>query len=112
MTNEISWFVELQIKPGKLEAFKELTRKMVEFTKTETGVLIYERFISIDEQNVYVLEHYADSAAAVSHLKSFRNNFGKEFSNMIERKQFYRRVLVVLSQLSPDSVSHTHTKQL
>jgi quinol monooxygenase YgiN len=88
MNNEITWSVELQIKPGQLESFKELTRQMVETTKAEPGLLIYERFI--DEKNliVFVYERYTDSVAAETHLIKFRKEYGEKFSSMVVRKSF------------------------
>jgi quinol monooxygenase YgiN len=88
MADQISWQVELAIKPGQLDNFRALTREMVEFTQAEAGVLIYERFISADGATVYVYERYADSAAAVAHLQAFRQHFGERFASLVERKRF------------------------
>ncbi len=79
MTNEISWQVELAVKPGKLEDFRALTREMVESTRDEPGVLIYERFVSDDGQVVYVHDRYADSSSAVSHLLAFGKKYRERF---------------------------------
>jgi quinol monooxygenase YgiN len=88
MAEQISWQVELAVKPGQLESFRTLTREMVEFTRSEAGVLIYERFISADGATVYVYERYVDSAAAVAHLQAFRQYFGARFASLIERRHF------------------------
>ena len=71
MESQVSWHVELQVKPGQLEALRALTTEMVESTKSELGALIYERFLSEDQQVIHVFERYIDSAAAVAHLASF-----------------------------------------
>ena len=81
MTNEISWQVELMIKPGKLENFRALTLGMVESTKDEHGVLLYVRSVSDDGGVVYVYERYTDPSYAVSELLAFgielqRANYG------------------------------------
>ena len=57
MGNEISWQVDLAVKPGELDNYRALTGEMVEFTKAEPGTLIYEYFISKDGQFIYVHEH-------------------------------------------------------
>lgn len=88
MNNQISWQVELQIKPGQLDALRALTREMVESAKGESGTLTYERFISEDSQVVYVLERYIDSTAAVTHLKAFVSTYGERLAKTIDRKQF------------------------
>lgn len=88
MTNEISWQVELAVRPGKLGNFQALTREMVESTKTEPGVLLYERFIRDDGKVVYVYERYLDSSSAVLHLLAFRKKFSEQFMDMVERKRF------------------------
>jgi quinol monooxygenase YgiN len=85
---QVSWQVELAVKPGALENFRALTRKMVAFTRGEPGVLIYERFISADGQLVYVYERYVDAAAAVAHLRTFEQKFGGRFSGLVERRRF------------------------
>src|SRR5690242_3186913 len=88
LNDQISWQVELTVKPGELENFRALTREMVEFTHAESGVLIYERFISADGKTVYVYERYADSASAVAHLQTFHQKFGFRFSSLVERRRF------------------------
>lgn len=88
MNEQISWQVELSIKPGQLANFQVLTQEMVEFTQAEAGALIYERFISADDATVYVYERYVDSAAAVAHLRAFRQHFGSRFANLVDRKRF------------------------
>jgi quinol monooxygenase YgiN len=88
MGEPISWHVELAVKPGGLDAFRSLTDEMVDATRKECGVLIYERFLSADEQTVYVYERYVDSDAAVAHLRAFKAAFGRRFGQLVERKRF------------------------
>ena len=88
MGGQISWHVNLAVKPGELENFRALTREMVEHTRSEYGVLIYERFASRDGSTVQVYERYADSAAARAHLLEFQKKFGERFSGMVDRTQF------------------------
>ena len=88
MSGEVSWQVELAVKPGQLDNFRALTKEMVEFTKGERGVRVYERFVSKDGKLVYVYERYADSDAAVAHLLAFGEMYGERFVSMVERKRF------------------------
>jgi len=88
MNQEVSWWVELAVKPGKLDDFQALTGEMVESTRRESGVLAYQRFITEDGKFVYAYERYADSFAALAHLKTFEREFGRRFAETVERKQF------------------------
>jgi quinol monooxygenase YgiN len=64
MSDQISWHVVLSIKQGQFDNFQAPTREMVDFTRTESGVLSYQRFVSEDGNFAHVYERYADSAAA------------------------------------------------
>jgi quinol monooxygenase YgiN len=88
MNGQISWCVELTIKPGQLEKFRALTGEMVISTRHELGVLSYQRFISEDNMTVYVYERYQDSAAALAHLRRFTKAFAERFQHMVERQRF------------------------
>jgi quinol monooxygenase YgiN len=97
MGAEVSWQVELEVKVGELANFRALTKEMVEATKSEPGVLIYERFINGDGTVVQLYERYEDSAAAVSHLEAFSKLYGGRFGSLVDRKRF-----VVFGDPSPD----------
>jgi len=88
MGEQVAWHVELAVKPGALNDFRTLTGEMVEATRGEPGVLSYERFISADGKVVHVYERYADSAAAVAHLRTFRRTFGDRFAALVDRTRF------------------------
>ena len=88
MSDEVSWQVELELKPGPLRPFRALTEEMVDVTRGEAGALIYERFISEDGKTIWAYERYADSAAAVAHLRTFAKQFGERFTSMVIRKRF------------------------
>jgi quinol monooxygenase YgiN len=88
MSNQVSWRVELVVKPGQGDNFQALTREMVESTRKEVGALSYERFASEDVKSIHAYERYADSAAAVAHLKEFKTKYGARFSSMVERRAF------------------------
>ena len=57
-------------------------------TQLEPGVLSYQRFVSDDGSIVHIYERYADSAAALAHLKEFARCFANRFNPMVERKAF------------------------
>jgi len=88
MGDQVSWRVELLVKPGQLENFRALTHEMVESTRGEPGVLNYERFVSTDGTVVYVYERYVNSAAALAHLRTFEQQFGRGFLDMVARTRF------------------------
>lgn len=88
MNNDISWYVELQVKAGQLDALCALTNEMVESTKSEPDALIYERYISHDGRIVHVFERYVDANAAVAHLTAFGKRYGERFGRMVDRKRF------------------------
>ncbi len=87
MGEQGSWQVELALKPGALDNFRGLTVERGEATRGESGVLRYERFVSADGQGVHVYERYADSAAAVAHLRTLGRKFGRRFVGMVDRKR-------------------------
>jgi len=88
MDDQISWYVELAIKPGQLDNFRSLTAEMVRVTRRESGVLAYQRFVSSDYKVIHVYERYANSDAANAHLQIFMNTFADRFQRMVERTRF------------------------
>ena len=74
---QVSWSVELEIRPGCLDDFEELTGEMVAAARAESGVLGYRQFISDDRQTVYAQECYESSEAAAAHLRKFAAAFGQ-----------------------------------
>jgi quinol monooxygenase YgiN len=88
MGEEISWHVELRVKPGQLGNFRTLTGEMVTVTRREPGVLSYQRFVNENGTIIRAYERYADSAAAVAHLEAFAKRFAGRFSAMVERGAF------------------------
>jgi len=85
---QISWWVELIVRPGCLDEFERLTGEMVASTRAESGVLAYQRFISEDRQAVYVHERYENCDAAVAHLVKFAATFGERYGRLVTRKRF------------------------
>jgi quinol monooxygenase YgiN len=85
---QVSWWVELAVRPDDLDAFEALTGEMVAAARNEQGVLAYQRFVSHDRLTVYVHERYEHSAAAVAHLVKFAATFGERYGRLVERKRF------------------------
>jgi quinol monooxygenase YgiN len=79
MGGEISWHVELSIRPGQLRNFQTLTGEMVAATRRETGVLSFQRFVSEDGSRVHIYERYADSDAASRTWKHSQTAFVRYF---------------------------------
>jgi quinol monooxygenase YgiN len=88
MSDQISWHVQLAVKPGQIDNFRALTTEMVASARQEAGVLNYERFVSADGNFVHVYERYTGSAAAIAHLQRFTKSFGSRFMTMVERTHF------------------------
>lgn len=75
MNTDIYWVFELTLKAGRLDDLKRVMRELVEKTKAgEPKTLAYHWTLSADEKKCHIYEHYQDSEAAVSHLKSFLAN--------------------------------------
>ena len=88
MGDEVAWRVELTVRPDQLDSFRALTGEMLEATRREPGVLSYQRFVSEQGDCVHLYERYADSAAALAHLRNFAAKFAARFLTMVERKRF------------------------
>lgn len=77
MHDEISWQVELTIEPQHFDSFCALTNEMIQSTKLEDGVLVYERFSSEDRGRVFIYERYANSQAVLCICVTSRRNSAK-----------------------------------
>ena len=82
---QVSWLLQCTVKDGQLDAFKQLMTEMVVSTRDEeAGTLNYEWFISDDNRSVHLYEKYADSAAALAHMKSFGEKWAGRFLSCID----------------------------
>ena len=89
MTEEVSWFLELAIKPGQLDVVRVLIPEMVDSTQTnEPGALMYEWSISEDETVIHSSERYADSQAVQEHLSAFGEKFGERLLAAVDPTRF------------------------
>ena len=88
MSDAVHWLLALNIKEGELDTFKALVKEMVDATKAdEPGAQIYEWFVSDDEKTCHIYERYADSAATMTHLAAFGQNFAERFMAVLEPVQ-------------------------
>jgi quinol monooxygenase YgiN len=88
MEGQVSWVIELAVKPGQLEAFKALREEMIAGTSGEQTTLAYEWFISDDGGMVHIYEKYADSDAMVAHVSGFLANWAKRFLDAVDVTRF------------------------
>jgi len=79
MDEEVSWLVELAVKPGELDSLRALMAEMVASTRAEAGTLAYRWYVSSDDSTVHIYERYATSAAVMTHLQSFGSKFAERF---------------------------------
>jgi hypothetical protein len=74
---------------------------MEQAARTESGVLAYQRFVAVGDKLVHAYELYANSDAALKHLRNFRNEFSEPFLTKVERRRFsvYGRPTAELTQV-------------
>ena len=75
MDDQVSWVLEMTVKPGELDNLKTLIKEMIESTRAEPGALNYQWCISDDNTTVHNFDRYSDSAAAKTHLDGFLANY-------------------------------------
>jgi quinol monooxygenase YgiN len=80
--------VELTVKEGALDAFKELMEEMVSGTSTEPRTLAYEWYISADDRTVHIYEKYADSEATILHVTGFLAKWAERFMACVDVDRF------------------------
>ncbi len=71
MTDEIQYTVEWTIKPGSLEAFKELADKITELVnENEPQMKSYQWYFNEDESKCYTVEWHTSSDSLLAHLQN------------------------------------------
>jgi quinol monooxygenase YgiN len=88
MDDQVSWVIELAVKPGQLEGFRTLMDEMVAGTRLEPRSLGYEWFISDDDAVVHIYEKYADSEAMITHVDGFMANWAERFLAAVDVTRF------------------------
>lgn len=84
MSEVVSWNLQVSIRDGRLDEFRSLMQEMVESTKTESGALVYEWFLSEDNTTCHIYERYANSSAVMEHLGNFGPNFAERFVENVQ----------------------------
>ena len=84
MDDQVSWLLEMTVKPGELDNLKALIKEMVESTRAEPGALNYQWCISDDNTTVHNFDRYSDSAAAKTHLDGFLANYAGRYMAAVD----------------------------
>ena len=88
MGTQVSWLLEVAVKPGQLDTFRALMQEMVASTRAEPGALSYAWFVSDDGVVVHLYERYADSAATLTHVGTFGEKFAGRFLAAVDPTRF------------------------
>lgn len=82
--SNVSWILELSVKPGREVELMALMTEMVAATgANEAGALSYEWSLSADGSTCHIFERYADSAAVLAHLVVFGEKFAGRFLELL-----------------------------
>ncbi len=88
MKEHVSWVIELAVKPGRLDSFRELMEEMVTGSNTEPETLNYEWYISDDEGTIHIFEKYASSDAMITHVNGFMEKWAERFMESVNPTRF------------------------
>jgi quinol monooxygenase YgiN len=88
VSDEVSWFLELAIKPNQVDVVRALIPEMVDSTRSEPGALIYEWSMNDDESVICSHERYADSEAVLAHLSTFGETFAERLLAAVDPTRF------------------------
>ena len=88
MEEHVSWVIELAVKPGRLDAFRELMEEMVAGTSSEPETRNYEWYISDDNSTVHIFEKYSDSDAMIAHVNGFMEKWAGRFMECVDPTRF------------------------
>jgi quinol monooxygenase YgiN len=87
MSDVIEWVLELRVTSK--DGLQELLDEMVQATQAnEPGALHYEYYMPEDRSTCTVLERYADSAAAMTHVQNWGANFAERFMQAFAVERF------------------------
>jgi quinol monooxygenase YgiN len=89
MSSNVSWMLELEVQPGREDDLKALMAEMVGATQAdEPGALSYAWSTSADGKRCHIYERYADSAAALTHVRTFGERFAGRFLEILKPTRF------------------------
>jgi quinol monooxygenase YgiN len=75
MDDTVSWIMDFTIKPGQLDTLSPLVAAMTQSTQAEPGALQFAWSVNDDGTSGLVSEQYADTDAALAHLRTFTEHF-------------------------------------
>jgi len=84
ITENVNFLLELAVNPGRFEDLKTLMPELVEANRKEVGMLTQEWAISNDQQVCHIYERFQDSAALMTHMQLFGENFAKRFFEILK----------------------------
>lgn len=85
MSSNVSWMLELEVQPGRENDLKALVAEMVDATRAEEpDALSFEWSTSADGKRCHLYERYADSAAAMTHVRTFGERFAGRFLEILK----------------------------
>lgn len=82
MNENVYWLLELAVQRGQLAEFRQLMCDMVEAASGEPDTLNYEWNISADGVDCHIYVRYQNSAAVMTHMRSFGSRFSARFLNL------------------------------
>ena len=89
MNSNVYWILELEVQTGREYDFRVLMEEMVGATQVnETGALNYEWSTSVGGKLCHIYERYVDSAAVMTHLKTFDERFAERFLEVLKPVRF------------------------
>ena len=99
MTNEIQYTLEWTIKPGGLEAFKELAHKAIKLVQeSEPDMKGYQWYFNDDASKCYTAEWQSSSESLLAHLQ----NVGEILPEILGHSDITR--FEVFGNLSPQAL--------
>ncbi|HYY28074.1 MAG TPA: hypothetical protein VE860_09035, partial [Chthoniobacterales bacterium] len=84
MAENVNILDEFAVNPGRFEDLKALMAELVEANRKEVGMLTQEWAISDDQQVCHIYERFQDSAALMTHMQLFGENFAKRFFEILK----------------------------
>lgn len=84
MNSSITCVFQLSIQSEKFVAFELLIQKVVAETKMEAGTLSYFYSVNETQQQVHIVEQYADAVALRNHIDTTFAPFASEFLSLVK----------------------------
>lgn len=88
MGTEVWLMIEAAVKPGKLDDLEAVMGELIASTADEPGTLTYAWSVDDDGASMHLIERYADSEAATTHLASFVDRFAERYFAAVDPIRF------------------------